>query len=133
MAPTALDHSASGRVEYEHLTDGIFRLTFIGDIDVDLLQQSSDRIVDVLNSGGRRVMLRIADANPLFSPIEVVDEFHRAFATPVHATKFASVSPENLFGRYFMLIEAAAFNAGVTVKFVPDEDAARDWLTRDDD
>ncbi|WP_421788498.1 hypothetical protein [Hyphobacterium sp.] len=131
MGSIALDQGASGRVEYERETGGIVKVRFVGDIDIDLLHQSSDKIAEEVKAGRRRIMVCVAEANPLFTPIEVVDEFHRVFAGPVRGTKFAYVSPENLFGKHFMLIEAAAFNAGINVAFKTSEDAARDWLKSD--
>lgn len=131
MIRTAPDQGAGGRVEYEHRTDGIVQVRFAGDIDFDLLQTSSDRILEFIQSGCGQFMLLVGHATPYFTPIEVVDEFHRAFRTPVRGIRFAYVAPENLFGKHFMLIEAAAFNAGIAAAFITDEAEALAWLKAD--
>ncbi|WP_420434771.1 hypothetical protein [Hyphobacterium sp.] len=131
MNRTAPDQGAGGRVEYEHRSDGIIEVTFAGDIDFDLLQVSSDKILEFIQSGCRHFLLQVAHAYPLFTPIDVMDEFHRAFHTPVRGVRFAYVAPKNLFGKHFMLIEAAAFNAGITVIFKTNETEAIAWLKAD--
>jgi hypothetical protein len=131
MTQAAHDPETDGRVVFEHEENGILRVRYTGDITLDLAEKSGDIILDHLKAGTRRILYDVAGSTPVFSPVALLDEVRRIGRAGGREARFCYLAPENMFTRHFMLIEAAAFNEGIRVKFLSDEAAAKAWLTGD--
>ncbi len=131
MTQTAHDPETDGRVVFEIQENDILRVCYTGDITLDLVEKSVDIIIQHMAAGVRRILYDIAGSNPVFTPVALLDEVRRAGRAGGRDARFCYLAPENMFTRHFMLIEAAAFNEGIRVKFLADEAEARAWLTED--
>lgn len=131
MTQAAHDPETDGRVVFEHEENGILRVRYTGDITLELTTTSVDIIIEHMKEGVRRILYDVADSTPVFTPVALLDEVRRAGRAGGKNARFCYLAPENMFTRHFMLIEAAAFNDGIRVKFLSDEAAAKAWLTGD--
>lgn len=129
MENVAHDADSSGCVSFEHQDDDILFARFSGDFSFEFAKDCGDRIIVRIKNGARRVLYNVSEANPLFSPTSLTDEVRRIGDAGNRLARFAYLAPENRFAKYFMLIEAAAFNDGIQVEFFSDDAEARAWLT----
>jgi hypothetical protein len=129
MKNVARDTESSGCVSFEHQDDDILVVRFIGDVSFEFAKDCGDTVIEQINNGTRRVLYNVAESNPLFAPTSLTDEVRRIGGAGNKQARFAYLAPENMFARHFMLIEAAAFNDGIQVKFFSDDAEARAWLT----
>lgn len=128
MAQTAHDPATGGRVVFELQENDILRVLYTGDISLDFVIETSDHIVEHLERGIGRILYDVGASNPVFSPVSLLDEVRRIGRIGGRRARFCYLAPENMFTRHFMLIEAAAFNDGIEVKFLSDEAEACAWL-----
>lgn len=128
MAQIAHDPATGGRVVFELQENDILRVRYIGDISLDFVIETSDHVIEHLEGGIRRILYDVGASNPVFSPVSLLDEVRRIGRAGGRRARFCYLAPENMFTRHFMLIEAAAFNDGIQVKFLSDEAEARSWL-----
>ena len=110
----------------------ILLVRYVGDISLAFVEQTTDAIINDIEAGTRRILYLVEDSRPLFTPAELTDEVRRVGRAGNRQARFAYLAPEAMFDKHFMLIEAAAFNEGVKVKFFSDESEARAWLTEED-
>lgn len=108
--------------------EDILQVRYVGDISLAFVEQTADAIIEDIEAGSRRILYLVEDSVPQFSPAELTDEVRRVGRAGNKQARFAYLAPENMFDKHFMLIEAAAFNEGVMVKFFSDEAEARAWL-----
>ena len=128
MTHAAHDPNTDGRVVFELQENDILFVRFTGDITLDLAVRAGDTIIAHLAEGVRRLLYDVADSTPVFTPVSLLDEVRRVGIAGGPKSRFCYLAPENMFTKHFMLIEAAAFNDGIQVKFMSDEAAARAWL-----
>ena len=128
MIHAAHDPNTDGRVVFELQENDILFVRFTGDITLDLAVRAGDTIIAHLVEGVRRLLYDVADSTPVFTPVSLLDEVRRVGIAGGPKSRFCYLAPENMFTKHFMLIEAAAFNDGIQVKFMSDEAAARAWL-----
>jgi len=131
MLQTAHDPDTDGRVVFELQEDGILVVRYTGDITLDLTEKSGDILLQHIAAGVRRILFDVAGCTPVFTPVSVLDEVRRIGRAAGKEARFCYLAPENMFTRHFMLIEAAAFNDGINVKFLADENEAKAWLIGD--
>lgn len=131
MTQTAHDPETDGRVVFEPQENGILLVRYTGDITLDLVETTGDIIIQHLETGARRFLFEVRESNPVFSPVALLDEVRRIGRAGGREARFCYLAPENMFTRHFMLIEAAAFNDGIRVKFLSDAAEARAWLLED--
>lgn len=128
MAKLNHDPETDGRVVFDHLENDILLVHYTGEVSLDFVMKSADYIISKIERGLRRVLYNVGESTPLFSPVDLLDEFRRVGRAGGKSARFAYLAPENMFTKHFMLIEAAAYNEGIEVKFFSDEDAAKAWL-----
>ncbi|WP_394693086.1 hypothetical protein [Hyphobacterium sp.] len=128
MTNVAHDPNTDGRVVFDLQENDILLVHYIGDISLDFVLATSDRIVGHIENGVRRILYDVGDSRPQFTPVSLLDEVRRVGRAGGRRARFCYLAPENMFTRHFMLIEAAAFNDGIQVKFLSDEAEARAWL-----
>jgi len=129
MENVAHDTESSGCVSFEHQDNDILFVRYSGDVSLKFIEDNAEFIIDHIENGGRRILYDVAESVPQFSPVSLTDEVRRVGRAANKQARFAYLAPENMFTRHFMLIEAAAFNDGIQVKFFSDDAAARAWLT----
>ncbi|WP_421789857.1 hypothetical protein [Hyphobacterium sp.] len=128
MAKVYHASKTNGRVVFDNLENDILIAQFSGEIDLDFAIESADYIIEYIESGARRLLYNLGEAIPVFSPVVLMDEVRRIGRAAGKSARFAYLAPEDMFARHFMLIEAAAFNDGIDVKFFSDMSEARKWL-----
>lgn len=131
MLQTAHDPDTDGRVVFEFEENDILRVCHTGDITLDLAERSGDILLQHITAGVRRILFDVAGCTPVFTPVSLLDEVRRIGRAAGKEARFCYLAPENMFTRHFMLIEAAAFNDGIYVKFLADEAEAKAWLIGD--
>ncbi|MEE2526965.1 STAS/SEC14 domain-containing protein [Hyphobacterium sp. HN65] len=131
MTDVLHDPETGGSAELTRRDGGILQIRYAGSISLAFVEKTADRIITRIEDGARRILYLVEDSTPLFTPAELTDEVRRVGRAGNRQARFAYLAPEDMFTKHFMLIEAAAFNEGVTVKFFSDKAAARAWLTED--
>lgn len=122
------DPETSGRVAFDRLDDDILLVHYSGDVSLGFVEQAGDCILRLLKEGSSRVLYDVGESMPLFSPVDLLDEVRRIGQAGGKQARFAYLAPENMFTKYFMLIEAAAYNEGIEVKFFSEKTLAIEWL-----
>jgi hypothetical protein len=128
LIETAHDTQSDGTAELSWQADDILVVRYTGSVSLDFVQQISDQILSRIEAGCRRVLYDVGESTPTFSPVSLLDEVRRLGRAGGKTARFAYWAPENMFSKHFMLIEAAAFNEGIEVKFTSDLEAAKIWL-----
>lgn len=129
MAKVAHSSETNGQVVFDNLEYGILLVHYTGEVPLSFVMKSADYIIDEIEKGLRRVLYSVGDSTPLFSPVDLLDEFRRVGRAGGKKARFAYLAPENMFTKHFMLIEAAAYNEGIEVRFFSDKAEAKSWLT----
>lgn len=128
MAEIARDPQSDGCVVLELQAGDVLLARFTGSVSLAFAEQTFNRIIGHIEAGCRRILYDVGNSVPTFSPVDVLDEVRRLGRAGGKTARFAYCAPENMFTKHFMLIEAAAFNEGIDVKFFSDIDAAMRWL-----
>lgn len=128
MVQLAKHSRTGGSVAFDLQSDGILFVRYTGPITLEFTAESADYIIEQIEKGVRAVLYDVGESTPEFTPVSLLDEVRRVGRAGNRMARFAYLAPENMFTKHFMLIEAAAFNDGIQVKFFSDEDEARTWL-----
>lgn len=107
--------------------EGIAEIAIKGSLTTASLDELHDEMIAIIRS--KNVKAVLCDIRALKGPQEVTDAYYRSRSIPPDIMKLPAAVvelPTNL--NYQSFYETTAANAGMSVKWFADVDAARQWL-----
>lgn len=107
--------------------EGIAEIAIRGSLTTGSLDELHDEVIAIIRS--KNVKAVLCDVRALKGPQELTDAYYRSRSIPPDIMKLPAAVvelPTNL--NYQSFFETTAANAGLSVKWFTDVDAARQWL-----
>lgn len=107
--------------------EGIAEIAIRGSLTTGSLDELHDEVIAIIRS--KNVKAVLCDVRALKGPQELTDAYYRSRSIPPDIMKLPAAVvelPTNL--SYQSFFETTAANAGLSVKWFTDVDAARQWL-----